>query len=117
MQPAALPRPSPIEIYNYLDQNLSQGSDVFLASAGGGNSTQITPRWNVWNPPTYVVYAKPDFDTDVQKIVTEIDPGLPYNGGNERHLLTFSRFNMLLNPAFHSWAREVATDSLPRWEL
>ncbi|EMR67042.1 putative fad binding domain containing protein [Eutypa lata UCREL1] len=86
---AALPRPSPIEIYNYLDQNLSQGSDAFLASAGGGNSTQITPRWNVWNPPTYVVYAKPAFDTDVQKIIQYAsESGIPFLGTGGGHGFT-----------------------------
>lgn len=64
---------SSTSIYHYLKDNLSSGADVYLAS-DANISSLVTQRWNVFEAPSYVVYARPATAEDVQTIVS-VDRG------------------------------------------
>lgn len=49
--------------------SLSTGSSVFLLSSSQF-SEQITPRWDVYEPPTYQLAVKPALTEDIQAIVS-----------------------------------------------
>ncbi|PVH93921.1 FAD-binding domain-containing protein [Periconia macrospinosa] len=56
------------EIADYFHQNLSPGSSVHVTS-DPASASAITPRWNLWSSPTYVVAVKPALNSDVQKVI------------------------------------------------
>lgn len=56
------------QIVDGLSPSLSSGSAVYLAS-DPAYAKQITPRWDVYDPPTYVVAVKPAVVEDVQAVV------------------------------------------------
>lgn len=60
---------TPQQIYNYFKTALSPGSGVFLAT-DGNFSQEVTPRWNAYGAPTYVVGIKPALETDVEIAVS-----------------------------------------------
>lgn len=58
-----------------LKPSLSSGSAVYLAS-DSQYAKEVTPRWDVYDPPTYVVAVKPAIVEDVQAVVSllYVDP-------------------------------------------
>lgn len=50
---------------------LSPGSGIYLPSDANWEN-ETTQRWDLWNPPTYVISVKPALVEDVQKIVSLI---------------------------------------------
>ncbi|ESZ93591.1 FAD binding domain protein [Sclerotinia borealis F-4128] len=63
--PTVLGDRTPEEIYNFFKTALSPGSGVFYAT-DGNFSQEVTPRWNAYGAPTYVIGIKPALETDVQ---------------------------------------------------
>ena len=57
------------DIADHFTSVLSVGSGVYLPAVNN-LTEEITPRWNAYNPPTYVVFVKPVLTSDVQKIVS-----------------------------------------------
>ena len=57
-----------LQIAHDLKSSLSPASTVYFP-ANNVSVQDITPRWNAYNPPTYLVSVKPALKTDVQKIV------------------------------------------------
>jgi hypothetical protein len=57
------------QIAQDLQASLSTGSGIYLSSNPEYN-IKITPRWDVYDPPTYVVAVKPALVGDVQKVVS-----------------------------------------------
>lgn len=53
----------PATIQTYLTEHLSSGSEVVV------NPTDLTERWNAYDPPTYSVGVKPATTEDVSIIV------------------------------------------------
>ncbi|KAI0096946.1 FAD binding domain-containing protein [Nemania sp. FL0031] len=66
---SAYPSPSPSVIYNELKGSLSPDSEVLLASNTNLTDAGFTVRWNAFDAPSYVVYAKPANNDDVKTIV------------------------------------------------
>ena len=57
------------EIASHFIQTLSSGSQVYLPT-DADYSNETIQRWNVFNPPTYIVSVKPALETDVQEVVS-----------------------------------------------
>jgi hypothetical protein len=113
--PLAVNRVTPADIKQYFEENLSQGSEVYLPE-DSGYATEITQRWNTLEPPTYLVAVKPATDTDVLEVVCA--------DHHQCHVATransFKRSNMPLIKAFHFWAPVAAMDTpsqLPHWTM
>ncbi|TGO20463.1 hypothetical protein BPAE_0294g00090 [Botrytis paeoniae] len=58
-----------LQVAEGLQASLSSGSSIFLSS-NVQYSEQITPRWDVYEPPTYQVAVKPALIEDVKAIVS-----------------------------------------------
>lgn len=59
-----------MSIYGDLKQILCPPSEVVLADdKNRTGALNITQRWNAFDAPSYVVYAKPATSEDVKKIV------------------------------------------------
>ncbi|KAI1416403.1 FAD binding domain-containing protein [Hypoxylon sp. FL1857] len=69
MESATASCQSPSAAYNYLKHNLSPASQVILANESNLTNAAITQRWNVFDAPAYILYAKPASNEDVKKIV------------------------------------------------
>ncbi|KAI1313330.1 FAD binding domain-containing protein [Xylaria venustula] len=63
------PSPSPAVIYKELKDRLSPDSEVLLATNTNLTDAGFTVRWNAFDAPSYVVYAKPANNHDVKTIV------------------------------------------------
>ncbi|XXG96375.1 hypothetical protein Hte_002657 [Hypoxylon texense] len=77
---------SPSAAYDYLKSNLSPASQVVFANGTNLTDAAITQRWNAFDAPSYILYAKPASNDDVKKIVdytTEQNiPFLAIGGGS-----------------------------------
>lgn len=88
-------------IYGDLKQILSPPSEVALANdEDRTGALNITQRWNAFEAPNYVVYAKPASNEDVKKVVS-CQPTLESSISQLTH--SFScRLSTLVSRAFPS---------------
>lgn len=83
---SATTSPSPSSIFGKLKTSLSPASQVLLASGTNLTDAGFTARWNAFDAPSYLVYAKPANNDDVKAIVqyasTANVPFLATGGGS-----------------------------------
>lgn len=103
-------------IYGILKQILCPPSEVVLTDdTNRTGALNITQRWNAFNAPSYVVYAKPATNEDVKKIVCFLSP-LPQNPGSFAYAAA-SRLTMPLSMMSPSLQPVAVTDTPTRQAL